>query len=113
MAAIMHEHGGYCFVDFAAAAPYVDMNMHPDDPAQALDAIFFSPHKFLGGPGTSGVLVFDGVSINATCPMNRVAGPSTGRTLGEDTGSCIPWKPGRRRHTRFPAVDQGRACASA
>jgi selenocysteine lyase/cysteine desulfurase len=60
MAAIMHEFGGYCFVDFAAAAPYVDMDMHPDDPARALDAIFFSPHKFLGGPGTSGVLVFNG-----------------------------------------------------
>ena len=59
MAAIMHEYGGHCFVDFAAAAPYVDIDMHPDDPAQKLDAVFFSPHKFLGGPGTSGVLVFD------------------------------------------------------
>jgi selenocysteine lyase/cysteine desulfurase len=33
--------------------------MHPEDPLEKLDAIFFSPHKFLGGPGTSGVLVFD------------------------------------------------------
>ncbi|MCX8106685.1 MAG: aminotransferase class V-fold PLP-dependent enzyme, partial [Ignavibacterium album] len=33
--------------------------MHPDDPEAKLDAIFFSPHKFLGGPGTSGVLIFD------------------------------------------------------
>jgi selenocysteine lyase/cysteine desulfurase len=59
MAAIMHEHHGLCFVDFAASAPYVDMNMHPDDPMQKLDAIYFSPHKFLGGPGSSGVLIFD------------------------------------------------------
>jgi selenocysteine lyase/cysteine desulfurase len=59
LAAIMHEYGGLCFVDFAAAAPYVDMDMHPDDPAEKLDAIFFSPHKFLGGPGSPGVLVFD------------------------------------------------------
>ena len=59
LAAIMHEYGGYCFVDFAAAAPYVEIDMHPPDPAEKLDAIFFSPHKFLGGPGTSGVLVFD------------------------------------------------------
>ncbi|MCB0617649.1 MAG: aminotransferase class V-fold PLP-dependent enzyme [Saprospiraceae bacterium] len=58
LAAIMHKHGGYCFVDFAASAPYVDIDMHPADPAQKLDAIFFSPHKFLGGPGSSGVLVF-------------------------------------------------------
>jgi selenocysteine lyase/cysteine desulfurase len=59
MAAIMHENQGLCFVDFAASAPYVDMNMHPDNPMQKLDAIYFSPHKFLGGPGSSGVLIFD------------------------------------------------------
>jgi selenocysteine lyase/cysteine desulfurase len=59
LAAIMHEQGGLCFVDFAASAPYVDINMHPADPAQKLDAIYFSPHKFLGGPGSPGVLVFD------------------------------------------------------
>ncbi|MFO8130428.1 MAG: aminotransferase class V-fold PLP-dependent enzyme [Bacteroidales bacterium] len=59
MAAIMHEHGGVCFVDFAASAPYSDIDMHPGDPKKKLDAIFFSPHKFLGGPGSSGVLIFD------------------------------------------------------
>ncbi len=59
LAALMHEHGGYCFVDFAAAAPYAKIDMHPADPAMQLDAIYFSPHKFLGGPGTSGVLVFN------------------------------------------------------
>jgi selenocysteine lyase/cysteine desulfurase len=59
MARIMHENGGYCFVDFAASAPYVEINMHPADPMEKLDAIFFSPHKFLGGPGSSGVLIFN------------------------------------------------------
>ncbi len=59
LAKIMHQHGGICCVDFAASAPYVRINMHPEDPLEKLDAIFFSPHKFLGGPGTSGVLVFD------------------------------------------------------
>lgn len=59
MAKLMHEYGGYCFIDFAASAPYVDMNMHPADPMENLDAVFFSPHKFLGGPGSSGVLIFD------------------------------------------------------
>lgn len=58
LAEIMHEYGGYCFVDFAASAPYVEINMHPAKKEQKLDAIFFSPHKFLGGPGSSGVLVF-------------------------------------------------------
>lgn len=59
MARIMHKHGGVCFIDFSASAPYVNINMHPDDPMEKLDGIFFSPHKFLGGPGTSGVLLFD------------------------------------------------------
>jgi len=59
MARIMHEHGGLCFVDFAASAPYVAIDMHPADPLARLDAIFFSPHKFLGGPGSAGILLFD------------------------------------------------------
>jgi selenocysteine lyase/cysteine desulfurase len=59
MARIMHENGGLCFIDFAASAPYVEIDMHPEDPLQKLDAIYFSPHKFLGGPGSSGVLIFD------------------------------------------------------
>ncbi|UUO24554.1 aminotransferase class V-fold PLP-dependent enzyme [Colwellia sp. M166] len=59
LAELMHQHGGLCFVDFAASAPYVDIDMHPSNPKQALDAIYFSPHKFLGGPGSSGVLVFN------------------------------------------------------
>lgn len=58
LARIMHEHNGYCFIDFAASAPYVDLDMHPADPLEQLDAIFFSPHKFLGGPGSAGVLIF-------------------------------------------------------
>lgn len=56
---IMHQHGGYCFVDFAASAPYDPIDMHPEDPEQRLDAVFFSPHKFLGGPGSTGVIVFN------------------------------------------------------
>lgn len=59
LAKLMHKHGGLCFVDFAASAPYIKINMHPEDPLEKLDAILFSPHKFLGGPGTSGVLIFD------------------------------------------------------
>ncbi len=59
LARAMHQHGGYCFVDYAASAPYVTIDMHPPDPLERLDAIFFSPHKFLGGPGASGVLVFN------------------------------------------------------
>lgn len=59
LAKTMHKYGGYCFVDFAAAAPYIKINMNPINKNERLDAIFFSPHKFLGGPGTPGVLVFN------------------------------------------------------
>lgn len=59
LARIMHEFNGYCFVDFAASAPYKEINMHPSDSREQLDAIYFSPHKFLGGPGSAGVLVFN------------------------------------------------------
>jgi selenocysteine lyase/cysteine desulfurase len=58
-AKLMHRNGGYCFIDFACSAPYVKIDMHPTDPEEKLDAIYFSPHKFLGGPGSSGVLIFD------------------------------------------------------
>ncbi len=59
LAKTMHAHGGVCFFDFAASAPYVDIDMHPNEPECRMDAIFFSPHKFLGGPGACGILVFN------------------------------------------------------
>ncbi len=59
IAEIMHRAGGYCFVDFACSAPYININMRPENDWQHLDALYFSPHKFLGGPGSSGILVFD------------------------------------------------------
>jgi selenocysteine lyase/cysteine desulfurase len=59
MAEMIHLAGGLCFVDFACSAPYVEINMHPNEELQKLDAIFFSPHKFLGGPGTPGIVIFD------------------------------------------------------
>ena len=57
---LLHEHGALAFWDFAAAAPYITIDMNPsclDHPLAYKDAIFFSPHKFVGGPGTPGVLV--------------------------------------------------------
>ncbi|MBN1158840.1 MAG: aminotransferase class V-fold PLP-dependent enzyme [Bacteroidales bacterium] len=68
MAEIMHRNNGLCFIDFAASAPYVGIDMCPSDPMQRLDAIYFSPHKFLGGPGSSGVLVFDSSLYNSEIP---------------------------------------------
>ena len=73
---IMHDNNGFCFVDFACSAPYVDINMHPENPQQYLDAIYFSPHKFLGGPGSSGILIF-----NKNLYNNRVPDSPGGGTV--------------------------------
>lgn len=74
LARIMHEHGGVCFIDFAASAPYADIDMHPADPMEKLDAIYFSPHKFLGGPGSSGVLIFDASLYSSEVPDDSGGG---------------------------------------
>jgi selenocysteine lyase/cysteine desulfurase len=69
VAEIMHQVGGLCFVDFACSAPYIEINMHPSEyPLQYLDAIYFSPHKFLGGPGTPGMLIFNKKLYQNTVP---------------------------------------------
>jgi selenocysteine lyase/cysteine desulfurase len=59
IASLLHRHGALSFWDFAAAGPYVRIDMGPaaGDPLAYKDAIFLSPHKFIGGPGTPGVLV--------------------------------------------------------
>ncbi len=74
LAKLIHQYGGYCFIDFACSAPYVGINMHPEDPLEKLDAIFFSPHKFLGGPGTSGVMIFDSKLYKNKVPDNPGGG---------------------------------------
>lgn len=58
IARIMHKYGGLVCFDFAASAPYVKINMNNDSDT-FFDAIFISPHKFVGGPGSSGILVFN------------------------------------------------------
>ncbi len=74
IAKIMHQNNGVCFVDFACSAPYVEIDMYPEDKEAYLDAIFFSPHKFLGGPGTSGVLIFNKDLYHNMVPDNPGGG---------------------------------------
>lgn len=74
---LLHEHGALAFWDFAAAAPYVEIDMSPEGaPERHLDAIFLSPHKFVGGPGTPGVLV-----AKKALFCNRVPGVPGGGTV--------------------------------
>ncbi|HFC01035.1 MAG TPA: aminotransferase class V-fold PLP-dependent enzyme, partial [Phaeodactylibacter sp.] len=74
IAALMHEAGGLCFVDFACSAPYIDIEMRPENKSEHLDAIYFSPHKFLGGPGTTGILIFDPKLYKNKVPDNPGGG---------------------------------------
>ena len=74
VAKLIHRYHGLCFVDFACCAPYVAINMHPENEDEYLDAIFFSPHKFLGGPGSAGVLIFNNSLYKNTVPDNPGGG---------------------------------------
>lgn len=74
---LLHAHDAIACFDFAACAPYVEIDMNPapvadEDPS--IDAIFISPHKFLGGPGSSGVLVFNERIYNRDLPPTVSAG---------------------------------------
>lgn len=71
IASLLHEHNALSFWDYAAAAPYVPMSLAPfdDDPKSYADAIFFSPHKFVGGPGTPGVLAVRKELLNNSVPV--------------------------------------------
>jgi selenocysteine lyase/cysteine desulfurase len=76
MARLMHRAGGVVFIDFAASGPYVAIDMHPADEDERLDAVMWSPHKFLGGPGASGALIF-----NRQLYCNTVPDDSGGGTV--------------------------------
>ena len=68
---LIHQYGALAFWDFAAAAPYVDIEMNPrcdTHPTAYKDAIFLSPHKFIGGPGTPGVLIVRKELLRNTVP---------------------------------------------
>lgn len=74
VAKLMHSYNGYCFVDFSASAPYVKIDMHPTTRLTYLDAIFYSVHKFLGGPGSIGVLIFNRNLYHNYAPDNPGGG---------------------------------------
>ena len=77
VASLLHEHGALSFWDFAAAAPYVPIAMSgPAHGTPYFDAIFLSPHKFVGGPGTPGVL-----AVRKELLHNRVPSVPGGGTV--------------------------------
>ena len=79
ISALLHEHGALAFWDFAAAAPYVSIEMYAEawaDPQAYKDAIFLSPHKLIGGPSTPGILV-----VRRELLVNRVPDVPGGGTV--------------------------------
>jgi selenocysteine lyase/cysteine desulfurase len=77
IASLLHAHDAIACFDFAACAPYVEIDMNPEpvgDEDPSIDAIFISPHKFLGGPGSSGVLVFNERIYHRDLPPTVSAG---------------------------------------
>ncbi|KAG6620810.1 Cysteine desulfurase [Phytophthora cinnamomi] len=65
---LLHKYGALACWDYATCAPYVDINMNPKDPLAYKDAVFFSGHKFVGGPGSPGVLVVKKNLMNNAVP---------------------------------------------
>jgi len=82
ISSLLHAHGALAFWDYAAAAPYVDIEMYGRggrgvaDPTARKDAVFLSPHKFIGGPSTPGVLV-----VRRDLMTNRVPDVPGGGTV--------------------------------
>lgn len=77
IASLLHAHDAIACFDFAACAPYVEIDMNPEpvgDEDPSIDAIFISPHKFLGGPGSSGVLIFNERIYHRELPPSVSAG---------------------------------------
>ncbi len=101
---LLHEHGALSFWDCAAAAPYVDIEMAPVDPARPLsykDAIFLSSHKLIGGPSTPGVLVARRELLGNRVP--DVPGGGTVRYVNDDAHLYLD-DPTHREEGGTPAI---------
>ena len=92
IAALLHAHDALACFDYAASAPYVEIDMNPEPGRYSgdasLDAVFISPHKFLGGPGASGVLVFNERIYHSDLPPSVSAG-GTVDYVGPDSEDFI------------------------
>jgi selenocysteine lyase/cysteine desulfurase len=103
ISSLLHAHGALSFWDFAAAAPYVEIEMGsaPDDTGDYKDAIFLSPHKLIGGPGTPGVLVIRRDLLRNEVPV--VPGGGTVEYVSPDHHSYIR-DPEHREEGGTPAI---------
>jgi selenocysteine lyase/cysteine desulfurase len=100
---LLHAHGALSFWDFAASAPYVDIEMgsSAEGDGKYKDAIFLSPHKLIGGPGTPGVLVVRRDLLRNEVPV--VPGGGTVLYVSPDHHSYIS-DPEHREEGGTPAI---------
>jgi selenocysteine lyase/cysteine desulfurase len=100
---LLHAHGALSFWDFAASAPYVaiEMGSKTADLGDYKDAIFISPHKLIGGPGTPGVLVVRRDLLSNEVPV--VPGGGTVRYVSPDHHTYIS-DPEHREEGGTPAI---------
>jgi len=112
VATLLHRHGALSFWDYAAAGPYVPIDMNPTGPGIAVhlaykDAVFLSPHKFVGGPGTPGVLVLKRDLAKSSVPTQPGGGTvdfvTDGDTLYSDSIS-------HREEAGTPAIIEAIRC---
>ncbi|MCW8127344.1 aminotransferase class V-fold PLP-dependent enzyme [Microbulbifer halophilus] len=89
---LLHSRGALSFWDYAAAAPYIAIDAEGDGEATRKDALFISPHKFVGGPGTPGILVVK----KSLLPAEQPAVPG---------GGTVSWV-GPEEHTYLPAGER-------
>jgi selenocysteine lyase/cysteine desulfurase len=80
----LKKQGALAIWDYAAGAPYLSIDMNVED--APLDALFFSPHKFIGGPGSSGVL-----AVKRKLLRNDVPAQIGGGTVGYVTPDWHEW----------------------
>lgn len=73
VAKILHKYNSLACFDFAASGPYIEIDMNKDEESY-FDAIYFSPHKFIGGPGSSGILVINSKLYDLNIPPTEVGG---------------------------------------
>jgi len=73
VARILHQNDTLVFFDYAAVAPYTEINICRGQDS-FFDGIYFSPHKFLGGPGSSGILIINERIYRKDLPPTIAAG---------------------------------------
>lgn len=99
---LLHEHGALAFWDYAASGPYVEIDMHGNSgESRSKDAVFISPHKFIGGPGTPGIL-----AMKKTLLQNQVPAVTGGGTVAYVTpeGHRYISDPQRREEAGTPGI---------